>query len=60
MFECILTGTTFSGHPTRTTFGNTLRSILFMKFCASRANIPWDARYINVRVAGDDIFICLH
>lgn len=30
MFKCTLTGTTFSGHPTRTTFGNTLRSILYM------------------------------
>lgn len=26
-----ITGTTFSGHPTRTTLGNTLRSITYCK-----------------------------
>lgn len=29
-----ITGTTFTGHPTRTTFGNTMRMIYYTKYAA--------------------------
>jgi hypothetical protein len=34
-----INGTTFSGHPTATTLGNTLRSICYVHFYADQANI---------------------
>lgn len=38
-----LKGTTFSGHPTRTTLGNTLRAIAYQHFIASaNANLNGD------------------
>jgi hypothetical protein len=38
-----LDGTTFSGHPTRTTLGNTFRSLLYMYYYIEEAGIkkPW-------------------
>lgn len=38
-----LYGTTFSGHPTRTTLGNTLRSLFYMWFYMEECGImePW-------------------
>lgn len=48
-------GTTFSGHPTATTLGNTLRSICYIHYYAFKANIPMsDLRYF---AAGDDVNI---
>jgi len=45
-------GTTFSGHPTRTTLGNSLRVYLYSRFVSARAGIK-----TSVMVAGDDV-IC--
>jgi len=43
-------GTTFSGHPTRTTLGNSLRVYLYARFVAHRAGVK-----IGTIVAGDDV-----
>lgn len=49
-----LTGTTFSGHPSRTTLGNTLRSILYAYFYSYKAQVD-----IEVMAAGDDSVVFL-
>lgn len=46
-------GTTFSGHPTRTTLGNTLRSLCYHKYMMHKANISPQEYYIAA--AGDDV-----
>jgi len=46
----VIKGTTFSGHPTRTTLGNSLRVYLYARFVAARAGVP-----VGVIVAGDDV-----
>ena len=43
-------GTTFSGHPTRTTLGNTLRTILYTEYYLRGINH-------EVVVAGDDCVV---
>lgn len=43
-------GTTFSGHPTRTTLGNTLRTILYTKFYLREIDH-------EVVVSGDDCVV---
>lgn len=50
-------GTTFSGHPTRTTLGNTLRSLLYMYYYLVDAGIsnPWDNDSVFVIASGDDV-----
>lgn len=53
-----LDGTTFSGHPTRTTLGNTFRSLLYAYFYLESIGIhePWktnDSCY--VAASGDDV-----
>lgn len=45
----VLEGTTFSGHPTLTTLGNTLRSILYCKYAFYKAQLE-----PRLMVAGDD------
>jgi hypothetical protein len=58
-------GTTFSGHPTRTTFGNTMRVLLYAGFVAHKANIPVDFTkkrqrgLIEFFVSGDDAMVKL-
>lgn len=47
-------GTTFTGSPTLTTFGNSLRVLLYHQFIAERANVK-----INVAVSGDDSFFLI-
>jgi len=48
-------GTTFSGHPTATTLGNTLRSICYIRFYFERAGMDISrSRYF---AAGDDVNI---
>lgn len=49
----IIHGTTFSGHPTATTLGNTLRSICYVHFYARMANISMD--HFRYFAAGDDV-----
>jgi hypothetical protein len=39
MFTADITGTTFTGHPTATTFGNTWRMFFYTSFMAHKANI---------------------
>jgi hypothetical protein len=38
-FGAKIRGTTFTGHPTRTTLGNTLRMMFYTKYIASKNNI---------------------
>lgn len=50
-----LNGTTFSGHPTATTLGNTLRSICYVLFYLHMADIPVECcKYF---ASGDDVNI---
>jgi len=46
-----LCGTVFSGHPTRTTFGNTLRVIFYLKYSFYLSSIP----NYSLFVCGDDV-----
>lgn len=48
-------GTTFSGHPTLTTLGNTLRTIMYTKFAAFMSGIK-----LVCMVAGDDCVAFVH
>lgn len=48
-------GTTFSGHPTATTLGNTLRSICYVRYYLHKAQIP--ISLVRYFVAGDDVNI---
>lgn len=57
LLKVIMKGTVFSGHPTRTTLGNTLRVLSYAYFVAHEANIPLDK--IRVHVAGDDLCVIL-
>ena len=47
-----LKGTTFSGHPTLTTLGNTLRSIMYAKYALYELQLPH-----NILAAGDDLVV---
>lgn len=50
-----INGTTFSGHPTRTTLGNTLRSLCYVNFMAQRFGFE------NLSLAaGDDVIMWVH
>ncbi len=53
--DVMIEGTTFTGHPTRTTLGNTLRSYLYAKFIARKAGIPKNK--IQMLCSGDDMMI---
>lgn len=68
-----LDGTTFSGHPTRTTLGNTIRSLLYGYTICMQAGIekPWRSitghgdfydpnPKVYVMAAGDDVVIFSH
>lgn len=46
-----ISGTVFSGHPTRTTFGNTLRVIFYLKY----AYYLSDIKNYSLFVCGDDV-----
>jgi hypothetical protein len=52
-----LEGTTFSGHATRTTLGNTLRSLCYAWYYQMEAGIttPWDSNKVYTIAAGDDV-----
>ena len=52
-----VTGTVFSGHSVRTTFGNSLRVVSFVRFIMERAGIPQSCYRLNV--AGDDVMLFL-
>jgi len=61
LIEGTICGTTFSGHPTRTTFGNTLRVICYLYYVCKKTGVRWDpltnlGNEINFLVAGDDVF----
>lgn len=55
----IIHGTTFSGHPTKTTLGNTIRSVLYAYFYCIKAGIltPWKSEHCFVIASGDDVVI---
>jgi hypothetical protein len=46
-------GTVFSGHPTRTTFGNSMRVALYILFTTYAARIP--SNHFAFFVGGDDV-----
>jgi len=56
-------GTTFSGHPTRTTLGNTLRQMLYFFYYIEQADPewkePWKVRegVPKICVSGDDVCV---
>lgn len=47
----------FSGDPTRTTWGNTLRVVSYMEYTLSLAGIGYND--YRLFVAGDDVFLLL-
>jgi len=53
-FSAKIKGTTFTGHPTRTTLGNTLRMMFYTLFIAYKAGVPITACH-----AGDDVVVIL-
>ncbi len=54
LFTCTINGTVTSGHPTRTTFGNTLRVIAYYEFIFEELGI----QHYKFFVGGDD-FYCI-
>lgn len=50
-----MNGTVFSGHPTRTTWGNTMRVLSYAHFIAYLADIPNNC--IKIHASGDDLLI---
>jgi len=54
-FSCLLFGTVTSGHPTRTTFGNTLRVIMYYSFIFDELGII----HYSFFVGGDDFYCIL-
>jgi len=54
-FDLTLHGTVASGHPTRTTLGNSLRVILYNKFMLHYAKID----KFSLSVGGDDTFLLI-
>jgi len=50
MMSGLLRGTTFTGHPTSTTFGNTWRMFFYSKFIAKQENVK-----VKLANAGDDV-----
>lgn len=56
IFEALVIGTTFSGHPTRTTLGNTLRVMFYYCFAAGVDVVTFrsSAPAFFILVAGDD------
>ena len=65
IYEIEIEGTTFSGHPTRTTLGNSLRTLSYVAFLAyisgfhdlAEAIIMGTSELVYVYVAGDDVII---
>jgi len=56
-------GTTFSGHATRTTLGNTLRSLCYAWYYQMICGIsqtPWDSDLVFTMAAGDDVVMFVH
>jgi hypothetical protein len=53
----VIQGTTFSGHPTRTTFGNSLRVMTYVRFAMSLGRISNDD--FRLFVSGDDVLLLL-
>lgn len=53
-----ISGTTFSGHPTRTTFGNSLRVIMYIRYAMHNGSIP-DTHY-RLFVSGDDVLLFIN
>jgi len=55
-----LTGTTFSGHSTKTTLGNTLRTLCYSWYYIMRSGVaqePWNSERVFSIASGDDCVI---
>ena len=55
-----ISGTTFSGLSTRTTLGNTFRSICYVYYYLIDSDVsdtPWDDNKLYVAASGDDTVI---
>jgi len=58
IMEAILTGTVYSGHASKTTWGNTVRAILwFLRICRE-LKAKWNENFYHFQ-AGDDAFTIL-
>jgi hypothetical protein len=67
LYSLNIIGTTFSGHPTRTTLGNSLRVLFYILFLLKvKIGLDWsdvmtilrnEHKDISVYVAGDDVMI---
>jgi len=60
MMKGTILGTTFTGHPMRTTCGNTLRMIYYAAYICEKANVPYNLfEYVLGNFfsnhAGDDV-----
>jgi len=58
-----LNGTTFSGHSTKTTLGNTLRTLCYAWYYQRQAGIsrtPWDCELVFTIASGDDCVMFVH
>jgi len=51
-------GTVFSGHPSRTTFGNTIRILMLSMYICTKCNLRWNIDLFHFQ-AGDDTCIIL-
>lgn len=59
MAKGIIKGTTPSGHPNKTTLGNTIRIIIFWKFLAYKCSIEW-GKDIGCLQCGDDTVLFIN
>jgi len=58
-----LEGTTFSGHSTKTTLGNTLRTLCYLWYyikLAGLSSTPWECALALAIAAGDDGVVFVH
>lgn len=58
-FYLQLDGTTFSGHSTKTTLGNTIRTLLYAWYyqMCTGLEAPWDNKSVFTIASGDDCVI---
>jgi hypothetical protein len=56
MMTATLTGTTFTGHPTSTTYGNTLRMFFYTQYIMS--HMTFKTKPVQMH-AGDDVALAL-
>jgi len=58
LMEAMVFGTVFSGHPSRTTFGNTIRILVLVMFACVILGLKWNVDIYQAQ-AGDDTAIII-